>query len=414
MSKPTVLILTAGASSRFFPFNQQHKGYLRLFGKSLISQTIANLLDHDFTDLVVVVGESDPAGEQLQKILHDDGITAPIKMVTQPHPTGATGAVLAAREHISGPIVITSPYYTKSGSWADELWSIYQETEAQGVLLASEVETPALYGILQTEGDRVVSVVEKPAPGTEPSNLRARSIYLFHQDLVQYLDQQPDVDYSFEAGYTAMAKDNFITYKQTTDVDITLKFPWHLLDLKDILLSQHQTQIAESAEIAATAVLDDTAGAIVIEPEAAIRDFSKIVGPCFIGRGSLVGEYSFIRHSSIEPGVQVGANSEVVRSIVLQGATLHSCYIADSIIGEKVKVGAGLITANKRFDNQTVQVPVKNSKVDSFKAKLGVLVGNDSQLGIGVRTMPGTVIAPESTIKPTASLHGFVDSSDNS
>lgn len=408
MSKPTVLILTAGASSRFFPFNEFHKSYNRVTGKALISHTIQNLLDNDFSDLVVVVGQNDIEGVQLRKILTEDGIQANLKIVTQPHPTGATGAILAAREHITGPFVITSPYYTRAGVWADEMWSIYQETNAQGVLLASEVENPSLYGILKFEGSKVLEIVEKPAKEQAPSNLRARSIYLFHQDLLHYLDKQPDSEYSFEAGYSQLARENFVTFKNTTDVNITLKYPWHLLDLKDVLLHQRETSIDKEAIVAETTILDDSAGPIIIEAGATVKDFVKIIGPTFIGKNALIGEYSFIRQSSVEAHATVGANTEVVRSLISPHATLHSCFIADSILGEHAHIGAGLITANKRFDRATISTTVKEDRVDSYRHNLGVIVGPKANIGIGVKSMPGTIIGPQQVVEPGIVIKGTV------
>lgn len=408
MSKPTVVILAAGASSRFFPFNSFHKGYNTLGGRALISHTIHDLLNQDFTNIVVVVGETDPEASELKRLLDRDGITHPIKIAIQSHPSGAAGAIQAARSFVSGPFVITSPYYTRSGVWADELWSIYQENNSQGVLLVSQVANPSLYGMLKHEGDKVVEIVEKPDAQQAPSKLRVRSIYLFHPDLFTYLDSEPESEFAFEAAYSRMAKDNFITFKEIYDSDITLKYAWHLLDLHHILLQKLTTSIDHSAQIADTAILDDSEGAIIIEKDAVIKDFVKISGPCYIGKNTLIGEYSFIRVASIESGAVVGANSEIARSIIMPEATLHSSYVADSIIGQSAKLGAGLITANKRFDNREVLTEIKGKKVNSHREKLGLIVGERTQLGVGIKSMPGTIVASDEILEPGIVIKGTI------
>ena len=105
MTKPTAVILAAGASSRFFPLNEQHKGYVTVCGKSLIGQTILDLLAHDFQNIVVVVGATDPEALELRRLLDKDGVTAEIKIATQEKPTGAAGAIQAAQPFIQGPFV---------------------------------------------------------------------------------------------------------------------------------------------------------------------------------------------------------------------------------------------------------------------------------------------------------------------
>jgi len=406
MTKPTAVILAAGASSRFFPLNEQHKGYVTVCGKSLIGQTILDLLAHDFQNIVVVVGATDPEALELRRLLDKDGVTAEIKIATQEKPTGAAGAIQAAQPFIQGPFVITSPYYPQAGKWAEELWEVYQESEAQGVLLASEVSYPSLYGILRYEGNRVLELVEKPTKGTEPSNLRVRSIYLFHQDLFKYLDEAPESEYSFEAAYSQMAQDNIITFKKTSDTDTTLKYPWHLLELKDSILDSRVSYTSPDSSIAETAILDDSDGAIIIESGARVGDFAKIVGPAFIGRNVWVGDYAFVRHSSLEMDSVVGAKTEVVRSLILEESSIHFAYLADSILGVGTTVGAGFISANKRFDRRSILVTVKGEKVDSHRKALGIITGKNVQLGIQSGSMPGSVLKSELIIEPGQHING--------
>ena len=134
--------------------------------------------------------------------------------------------------------------------------------------------------------------------------------------------------------------------------------------------------------------------------ESYFGDFVKIIGPTYIGDNSLIGDYSFVRLSSIEANSTVGANTEVVRSIIMENSSLHFGYLADSIVGQNVKIGAGLITANKRLDRENIKTKIKAEMMSTNLRALGTIIGHGANLGIRVNTMPGVMIAAYSKIMP--------------
>lgn len=188
----------------------------------------------------------------------------------------------------------------------------------------------------------------------------------------------------------------------------SLKYPWHLFDMQGELFEHLYSHRDETARISATAILDETDGPIWVGAGAVIRDFAKICGPAYIGTHSLVGDYAFIRQSSLESHSQVGAKAEVVRSIILSHSSLHFGYLADSIVGNHVQIGAGILTANKRLDRQPISVEVKGQPKSSGRTQLGVMIGDGANLGIGVKTMPGVIIGSQATIFPSTTLFAQV------
>jgi bifunctional UDP-N-acetylglucosamine pyrophosphorylase/glucosamine-1-phosphate N-acetyltransferase len=184
---------------------------------------------------------------------------------------------------------------------------------------------------------------------------------------------------------------------------------WNLLSLNHQLLKKINSYRDPSAEVDDTAIIDESRGAVHIGANATVHAFARIVGPCYIGRDTLVGDYSHVRNSSLEAGATVGAYSEVVRSILLPKSSIHQSYLADSILGFKSQVGAGLITANKRFDRQPVSTKIKGKMVESDVTAFGTVLGHHSKLGIGVRTMPGVLIGSQSLVYPSSTLYHNVD-----
>lgn len=393
--KPFVILLAGGENSRFFPLNTgTHKGGRSIAGMSLINRCVADLYAHNFTNIRVVVSEKDYGGNGLSGSLEK-----PVEFVLQPEPRGQADAIILATADLEGDCIVASPYYLNAGAIAQQLLEKQESTQAECVVLASETTEPALYGMLQLQEDTLTGIVEKSEEQTN-SNTKANSFYYFNRSFLQQLAATEISQYSLEQHLHQFAQGHNVKIVRTEKHWPSLKFAWQLLEFTDIILSQQTSKRDPSAMIAATAIFDETKGAVVIAEGAVIKDFVTISGPAYIGKNVLIGEYSFIRGSSIEGDCKVGANTEIVRSLLLPEVTIHSGYCADSILGEKTTIGAGLITANLRLDGTQVHAMVAEKKRATNKRKMGIITGENVHLGVRVTTMPGTLIGANSTIYP--------------
>jgi len=147
-------------------------------------------------------------------------------------------------------------------------------------------------------------------------------------------------------------------------------------------------------------IIDETQGPVMIAPHVQIGAYAHVKGPIYIGENARIGEYTFVRSSFIEANAIVGSNTEVVRSLILLNSTLHFGYFADSILGERSKIGAGIITSNKRLDGAPIRTLVNDKMVETGKRKLGAIIGNDATVGIRTSFMPGILIGSEAVIYP--------------
>ncbi len=408
MTKPTVVILAGGDNTRAFPFNiDTHKSGITLLGKPLLHHTLHNLAAHGYTKAVVVVGTKDADGRGMSGDATTAQTGVEVKWVTQPIAKGMGNAVLLAQAALEKgqPFAVISPYHFRAGEVLDELLTLPHPN----AVCCQETAEPWDYGILEVENNELKGIVEKPAPGTEPSKLKIETIYLLNDAFLDILSQRPDEEYNFESALDVLAKQQPVAVHQLKHPVQSLKYGWHLFPIFHQLLEGRTSNTAASAQIAETALLDDSHGPIIIAEGARINDFAKVVGPAYIGENALVGDYSFIRESSLEANASVGAKTEVVRSIVMPKASVHFGYLADSILGPGAKVGAGIITANKRLDRQTIQVTIKGKRVDTRMKALGILVGARAQLGIRVSTMPGICIGAEALVYPHQVLTHNID-----
>jgi mannose-1-phosphate guanylyltransferase len=187
---------------------------------------------------------------------------------------------------------------------------------AEATIHLTPVEDPSAYGVVDVDNNgRVHRFVEKPAPGTEPSNLINAGTYVLEPRVLDRIDGDRRVSIERETfpvvvaagGLFALATDDYW-------IDTGRPEPYLQANL-DVLNGMRRSDRAES--VAAGAQVDPTAS----------------VASSLIGEGAIVGADAKILESVILPGGSVGAGSVVERSIVMGkvGAGAHA---------ERVVVGA--------------------------------------------------------------------------
>lgn len=136
-----------------------------------------------------------------------------------------------------------------------------------------------------------------------------------------------------------------------------------------------------------------------------------IEGPVYIGKNVKIMPGAYVRPGTIVGDkCVIGFNSEVKNSIIQNGAKIASlAFVGDSILGKSARIGSGVITANRRFDQQNIKIKQENGeKIDSGVDFFGCILGDYSRIGANSVTSPGTLIGPYTWIYPQTSIHGFI------
>ncbi len=152
---------------------------------------------------------------------------------------------------------------------------------------------------------------------------------------------------------------------------------------------------------------------IIIGKGTKIESGVYIKGPCWIGEGSIIRHGAYVREYVITgKSCVIGHATEVKHSILLDRAhAAHFNYVGDSILGNDTNLGAGAKCANLRFDGRTIAARWEKMKLDTGLKKLGVVMGDRSQLGCNAVTNPGTFILPDVVCAPCLNIKGTVVSS---
>jgi UDP-N-acetylglucosamine diphosphorylase/glucosamine-1-phosphate N-acetyltransferase len=137
-------------------------------------------------------------------------------------------------------------------------------------------------------------------------------------------------------------------------------------------------------------VLDTTGGPIRLDDDVHVRAGSRLEGPLYVGRSSiLLG--GAIGTSSIGPVSRV--RGEIEESVVLGYVNkAHDGFLGHSYLGRWVNLGA--LTTNSDLKNNygPVRLGGPDGPVETGLTKLGCLLGDHVKTAIGTRINTGTVV----------------------
>ena len=177
------VILAAGQGKRLQPLtNDIPKAMVKIKGKPMLQIIIEQLKSVNVDEIVVIVHY------MKEKIMEHfgDGSQFGVKIhyVEQKEMKGTGDALLHAEPYITENkflcIACDSLFDTK-------LLKNILAHETHGVITAKEVENAKRFGILETEGNKVTRIVEKPK--NPPTNLANFSVYLFPKAIFDKLKQ---------------------------------------------------------------------------------------------------------------------------------------------------------------------------------------------------------------------------------
>jgi bifunctional N-acetylglucosamine-1-phosphate-uridyltransferase/glucosamine-1-phosphate-acetyltransferase GlmU-like protein len=164
---------------------------------------------------------------------------------------------------------------------------------------------------------------------------------------------------------------------------------------------ENGTLLAGASVLMAGAVL--AGGPLSIGKGVLIESGAFIKGPVIIGDQSEIRQGAYLRgHCLVGARCVVGHVTEVKHAILLDDAKAgHFAYLGDSILGNKVNLGAGTKLANLRFTAGKVLV----GTIDTGRRKFGAILGDRAQTGCNAVTCPGAVIGKASLILPNTTVN---------
>ncbi|ASJ10924.1 glucose-1-phosphate thymidylyltransferase [Thermococcus sp. P6] len=390
------VVLAAGKGERLQPLTDDRpKVLLKVANRPIIEYVLENL--DPFVDEFVIIVRYEK--EKLIKALGDEFNGKPITYIDQLPGEGTAKAIESARDLIDEEFIVANGDVYLEVDGLKELVGTFRREKADAAVLVKELDDLSHFGKVDTRGNLVSGIREKPGGVSGYANL---GLYAFKPEVFEFLERTPlsgrgeyevtdTINLMVEAGKK-------VVYALYSGYWNDVGRPWNLLELNEYLL---KTKLRHSVR----GKVEE--GAVLVPPVeigegTVVRSGAYIIGPVKIGRNSRIGPNCFIRpYTSIGDNCHVGNAVEVKNSIIMDHSNApHLNYVGDSIIGENTNLGAGTITANLRHDGKAVKVEVKGKLESSGRKKLGAIIGHNVKVGINVSIYPGRKIGSNSLVGP--------------
>jgi UDP-N-acetylglucosamine diphosphorylase/glucosamine-1-phosphate N-acetyltransferase len=162
--------------------------------------------------------------------------------------------------------------------------------------------------------------------------------------------------------------------------------------------------VAPGALVHPLVVLDAAEGPIYIDQDAEIHPFTRVEGPCYIGRKSILLGAKCREGNSIGPVCRIGG--EVEESII-QGYSnkYHDGFLGHAYVGEWVNLGAMTTNSDLKNDYSNVSVILDGRQpIDTGSTKVGSLIGDHTKTSIGTLLNTGAYVGAMCLIATTGRL----------
>ncbi len=325
------VVLVGGFGTRLRPLTfTTPKPMLSVGNRPIIENLVSTLSQAGVSEVVLALGFKPEPFMAAFPGGHCAGIA--LHYAVEPEPLDTGGAIRFAAEYAGVDdtfVVVNGDVLTDLD--VGQLVDFHRATGAEATIHLTPVDDPSAYGVVDIDIDgRVNRFVEKPAPGTAPSNLINAGTYVFEPSVLNRIPTGRKVSIERET-FPALVDDRSLFALSTDDYWIDTGRPDTYRQANFDMLDGRR-RIARCDAVAAGALVDSTAE----------------VSHSLIAAGATVGARSVLRDTIVLPGAQIGDDCQVVGSIVM-GRLESSAHVTDCVIGADgvVPVGATLESTSR-------------------------------------------------------------------
>jgi len=324
-----------------------------------------------------------------------------IKVVIQKRPLGTADAVrqaLPALKNFKGTLLVLyadNPLLKKDT--IARLLKHHIDNKLDATLLTAQLDKPAGFGrVLRDKYSSICGIVEeKDADGYERDIKEVNTgIICFNKDSLTFgLKYVTPNNRKKEYYLTDIIG---ILYKKGKLVDGV-----KIADIDEALGINSRLDLARANAVMQRRINEDLMqkGITIVEPDSTfisygtrigrdttIYPFTVIEGDVRIGRRCSIGPFAHLREGTeLKDDVVAGNFLEVVRSkIGAKTIAKHFCYLGDSLVGNKVNIGAGTVTANFNGRKKNITVIKDKASIGSDTVLVApVKIGKQAVTGAG-------------------------------
>ena len=335
------LLLAGGFGTRLRPLTfTGNKHMIPIANEPMLYYGLRHMAAAGITEVGLVVG---PLHEGIREAVGDGrpfGLR--VTYIQQGEPKGLAHAVLCAREFLAAePFVM----YLGDNLLQEGVLPFVQRFQAEAVdavIGVTPVPNPSSYGVVEMDGDRIVSIVEKPA---EPkSHLALIGVYLFSPAIHAIIDElKPSRRGELEitdAIWNLHRLGKSIAVRRVDGWWKDTGRPEDLLEANDLVLrTLPDDHFVRSGTVAPGARVT---GRVRLGPGSAVGPDARVEGPVVIGR-----DVHIEGDARVGPLTAIGdrcriRGSVVGRAVVMEGTEIAGpVELRDSIVGRNARIHVG-------------------------------------------------------------------------
>jgi NDP-sugar pyrophosphorylase family protein len=326
------VIIAGGSGTRLRPLTYHTpKPMMPLLDRPFLEYQIAWLRQHGITEIVINLHYLADAIRNVLGNGHQLGVQLHYSLENAPLGTG--GAVWHAREFFDeGPIVVLNGDILTDVDLGAVL-ETHRRQAAAATLTLIRVEDPTAFGLVITEGDRVLRFHEKPTP-EEAARLGVNTvnagIYVLDPAVFGLAPENPAFSFERELFPAILASGRTMAAHVTDRYWIDIGNPRKFLEAQQDLLSGRVRVPPPGREVSP---------GVWMGPDAEIEVGARIEGPAYIGAGARISA-----GSSVGPLSIVGAGSRLASGARVSGSWLGTgCIIDRDCVVEGTILGASSV-----------------------------------------------------------------------
>ena len=341
----------------------------------IIHYVLSHLSRNRFNDLIIIpgylkdqlmgyVGDGSRFGVRVTYVVEPEGVTF-----------GTAGSLKLAAHLLDETFLVVQADVISEISLMDMV-KFHSDRGGEVSIALTNVDDPSSYGVaIVDEENEIVRFVEKPAPGTVPSNLVSTGFYILEPEVLDYVENEK---WDF-------AKDLFPYLMRLGQHLFGYTFDSFWVDVGELngylkgvnwVLRNLAANPPKDAKL-----IGSPSQPVFARGDVKIGQHSQMQGPAWIDNETLIGE-----NVTIKPGTILKENSHLMSGTSFETGVAfentvfgRNCSVRSTIIGERAVIGNGV-------------------SIDRAIIGQGCNIGNNAKILPGSKLWPNTNVEDGSTV----------------
>ena len=374
------VVLAGGEGTRLRPLTfTRPKPMLPLGPNPIIHYVLSHLSRNGFKDLIIIpgylkdqimgyVGDGSHFGVRITYVVEPEGVTF-----------GTAGSLKLAAHLLDETFLVVQADVVSEISLTD-MARFHSDRQGEVSIALTNVEDPSAYGVaIVDEENEIVRFVEKPAPGTVPSNLVSTGFYILEPEVLDYVENEK-WDFAKDLFPYLMRLGHHL-FGYTSD-----SFWVDVGELKGYLKGVNWVLRNFAADPPKDArLIGNPSEPVFARGDVKIGRGSQMLGPSWIDNETSLGE-----NVQIRPGTVLKENSRLMSGTIFETGVAfentvfgRNCSIKSAIIGERAVIGN--------------DVSIDRS-----------IIGQGCNIGNNAKILPGSKLWPNTRVEEGDTVDGII------